>query len=158
MVNDNKLIERITTCLEEFGMPKFQDRFPAMSVLQILKDSGYLSEPNAGTPKEGLIEYNLNQEWDWIFQQKNPYDPNKKWSNFEITQMITKFIERIQIGTPKPVMSVEQVKRMVMHIRTLVGRIEGCHEETGNHALIDEARMMLAEANAVYSELEKRGK
>jgi hypothetical protein len=53
MVNDNKLIERITTCLEEFGMPKFQDRFPAMSVLQILKDSGYLSEPNAGTPKIG---------------------------------------------------------------------------------------------------------
>src|SRR5258708_5203579 len=36
----DKLIERITTCLEEYGMTKFNDRFPAMAVLQIIKDSG----------------------------------------------------------------------------------------------------------------------
>ena len=42
MSQNEKLIERITTCLEEFGMPKFQDRFPAMAVLQIIKDSGYI--------------------------------------------------------------------------------------------------------------------
>lgn len=39
--HEEKLIERITTCLEEYGMPKFQDRFPALSVLQIIKDHGY---------------------------------------------------------------------------------------------------------------------
>ena len=37
----DKLIKRITTFLEDIGMPKFQDRFPAMSVIQIIKDSGY---------------------------------------------------------------------------------------------------------------------
>lgn len=44
MTNEEKLIERISVCLEEYGMPKFQDRFPAISVLQIIKDSGYLKE------------------------------------------------------------------------------------------------------------------
>lgn len=44
MTNEEKLIERITVCLEEYGMPKFSDRFPAMSVLQLIKDSGYKLE------------------------------------------------------------------------------------------------------------------
>ena len=44
MTKEEKLIERITTCLEEYGMPKFQDRFPAMSIIQLFKDSGW-SEP-----------------------------------------------------------------------------------------------------------------
>ena len=42
MTPKEKLIERITTCLEEFGMPKFQDRYPALAVSQIIKDYGYL--------------------------------------------------------------------------------------------------------------------
>lgn len=37
----DKLMNRITVCMEEFGMPKFHDRFPAMAVLQIIKDSGF---------------------------------------------------------------------------------------------------------------------
>ena len=41
MKREEKLIERITTCLEEFGMPKFSDSFPAMAVIQVIKDSGF---------------------------------------------------------------------------------------------------------------------
>ena len=44
MSQEHKLIERITTCLEEFGMPKFQAGFPAMAIIQIIKDSGYWKE------------------------------------------------------------------------------------------------------------------
>lgn len=44
MNRKEKLIERITACLEEFGMPKFHDRFPAISVLQIIKDMGFLRD------------------------------------------------------------------------------------------------------------------
>ena len=36
-----KLIKRITICMEEFGMPKFSDSFPAMAVIQVIKDSGF---------------------------------------------------------------------------------------------------------------------
>lgn len=38
---NDKLIERITQCLEEYGMPKFQDRFAALSIIQLFKDSGW---------------------------------------------------------------------------------------------------------------------
>ena len=37
----DKLLNMITTEMQQFGMPVFQDRFPAMSVIQIIKDSGY---------------------------------------------------------------------------------------------------------------------
>ena len=54
---DDKLIKRITTCLEEFGMPKFQDRFPAMSVIQIIKDSGYWKERPQDNNQKHLTIY-----------------------------------------------------------------------------------------------------
>lgn len=65
MTNDNeeKLIERITTCLEEFGMPKFQDRFPAMSILQLMKDSGWRKQPIGLVPLDEWyrrLEYNCH--------------------------------------------------------------------------------------------------
>ena len=37
----DKLLNRITIELQQFGMPVFQDRFPAMLVIQIIKDSGF---------------------------------------------------------------------------------------------------------------------
>ena len=36
-----KLLKRITVCMEEFGLPKFSDNIPAISVIQIIKDSGF---------------------------------------------------------------------------------------------------------------------
>ena len=36
-----KLLKRIKVCMEEFGMPEFSDNIPAVSVIQIIKDSGY---------------------------------------------------------------------------------------------------------------------
>lgn len=56
MNRKDKLIERITTCLEEYGMPKFHDRFPAMSVLQIIKDMGYLNMEEEITPDYPICE------------------------------------------------------------------------------------------------------
>lgn len=38
---DHKLIEDLTTTMESYGMPKFKDRFPAMDILQRIKDFGY---------------------------------------------------------------------------------------------------------------------
>ena len=35
-----KLLKRITVCMEEFGLPEFSDNIPAISVIQIIKDSG----------------------------------------------------------------------------------------------------------------------
>ena len=32
------------------------------------------------------------KEWNKIFNQRNPYDPNKTLSNFDVTGMIQKFI------------------------------------------------------------------
>ncbi len=60
---EDKLLKRITTCLEEFGMPKFQDRFPAMEVLQLIKDHGY-SKHSAQQKDSGLApldELNKNK-------------------------------------------------------------------------------------------------
>jgi hypothetical protein len=46
---DDKLIKSITHLMEEYGMlPHFTDNYPAMDVLQIVKDAGY-SRPEAKT-------------------------------------------------------------------------------------------------------------
>ena len=39
--SENKLINRLTVILEEYGMPKFRDRCPALDIIQLFRDSGW---------------------------------------------------------------------------------------------------------------------
>lgn len=45
-MNDKKLLQIITRRLEEYGMPKFKDIYPAMDILQLVKDFGYIHKDN----------------------------------------------------------------------------------------------------------------
>jgi len=38
---DEKLIKILTVLMEEYGMPKFTDDYPARDILQRVKDAGY---------------------------------------------------------------------------------------------------------------------
>lgn len=51
-MNEERLLNAITTTLEEYGMPKFQDKLPAMDVLQLVKDSGYSKQAQVLDKKE----------------------------------------------------------------------------------------------------------
>lgn len=49
-MTDERLIKIITVKMEEYGMPVFTDKFPAMDILQLVKDSGYVRQrPNSNT-------------------------------------------------------------------------------------------------------------
>ena len=45
---DVKLLKRIKTAMEGYGMPIFEDNYPAMDILQIIKDSGYIRQERSG--------------------------------------------------------------------------------------------------------------
>ena len=38
-----KLLKLITRKMEEYGMPKFSDDYPARDILQTIKDAGYIN-------------------------------------------------------------------------------------------------------------------
>ena len=38
---DNKLLKSMTFMMEEYGMPKFTNRYPSMDILKLVKDAGY---------------------------------------------------------------------------------------------------------------------
>lgn len=40
-MSEERLLKAIHTKLEEYGMPVFRDGFPAMDILQLVKDAGY---------------------------------------------------------------------------------------------------------------------
>lgn len=42
-LDDARLLKALTPLMEEHGLPKFQDDYPARDVLQLFKDSGYSS-------------------------------------------------------------------------------------------------------------------
>jgi hypothetical protein len=57
---DLKLIKAITTRMEEYGMPSFTDKYPAMDILQLVKDSGYgISTPQQPSEKKALSRGNI---------------------------------------------------------------------------------------------------
>lgn len=43
-MDDDELIKLIKAKMEEWGLPKFADCFPAMDILQLVKDAGYSKE------------------------------------------------------------------------------------------------------------------
>lgn len=41
IINEAKLIKAITSRLEDYGMPKFKDTYPAIDILQLVKDATF---------------------------------------------------------------------------------------------------------------------
>lgn len=50
-----KLLKRMTQKMEEYLMPKYNDQYPAMDVLQIIIDSGYAPKEDVGELVDTLI-------------------------------------------------------------------------------------------------------
>jgi hypothetical protein len=46
----------------------------------------------------------------------------------------------------------EALRRAATHLEILTGRMRGCHEETGNHCLLEEAEWFCEEARAALDE------
>ncbi len=113
---EEKIIERITTCLEEFGMPKFQDRFPAMAVLRLIKDSGFSKNWPESSPEP------LNREKLFkVVITQIPLEDAFRINSLSIQDLEHKRIKRANIlcdlilsvfSTPpsKPAVSVEILK------------------------------------------------
>ncbi len=38
---EKRLLKVMTIKMEEWGMPKYSDNYPAMDILQVIKDAGY---------------------------------------------------------------------------------------------------------------------
>lgn len=54
-MNEERLLKIITNILEQYGMPKFKDQYPAIEVLKLVEDYGY------SKPIEGLNDAFLSK-------------------------------------------------------------------------------------------------
>jgi len=58
-MNEEKLLKTMRVKMEEYGMPEFKDDYPAMDILQLVKDAGYTRAEQKLVPIDKVVLHNL---------------------------------------------------------------------------------------------------